>query len=56
MNGQCHLCGALDTRAHEEKIMVDGEMVTVRYAACDECGAEVNPLSFMVVDLSAKAD
>ena len=53
MQGQCHLCGALDTRATEEKIMVDGEMVPVRYAACDECGAEVNPASFLVLDLSA---
>ena len=50
MNDRCQLCGASISRAVEEKIVVNGEgTITLHYAACDECGAELNPDADMVV-------
>ena len=54
MNDRCQLCGASVSRDVEENIKVEGSgTITLHYAACDECGAELNPCDdkLIVIDL-----
>ena len=49
MSDQCRMCGTLYTRDVDQTVIDDkAGVVRVRYATCDECGAELPPVDSAV--------
>jgi hypothetical protein len=49
MSDQCRMCGTLYARDVEQTVIDENAVVVrVRYATCDECGAELPPVDSAV--------